>query len=289
MITLHALQAWARTALMQVSDTPALDARVLWRHVSGDSDMQMIVRDRDPVAPERAEHFRACVQRRAVGEPVAHITGCREFWSLPLQVSADTLIPRPDTETLVQCALQHLPAGPVQIMDLGTGSGAIACALASERADAAVLAIDRSPAALAVACRNVDALGLSSQVACLEGDWFDAVPAGLQPQWQGRVQMIVSNPPYIAPEDPHLQQGDVRFEPRVALVAANDGLADLRTIIAAAMPWLAEHGWLLLEHGYDQGEAVRLMLQQQGFVAVASWRDLGGQERVSGGRRHDRV
>lgn len=214
--------------------------------------------------------------RRLNGEPIAHLIGEREFWSLPLKVSPATLIPRPDTEVLVEQALARLPGGPCALLDLGTGTGAIALALKSERPDADVWAVDRMPAAAALARTNSAALGLPIEVR--DGSWF--APLSDAP----RFAMIVSNPPYIDGADPHLHEGDVRFEPRSALVAEEQGLADIRLIVTQAPAHLVPGGWLLLEHGWDQGEAVRQLLLQQGYVQVETVRDYGDNERVTLGR-----
>ncbi|WP_270807836.1 peptide chain release factor N(5)-glutamine methyltransferase [Aeromonas sp. QDB25] len=214
--------------------------------------------------------------RRLNGEPIAHLIGEREFWSLPLKVSPATLIPRPDTEVLVEQALARLPGGPCALLDLGTGTGAIALALKSERPDADVWAVDRMPAAAALARTNSAALGLPIEVR--DGSWF--APLSDAP----RFAMIVSNPPYIDGTDPHLHEGDVRFEPRSALVAEELGLADIRLIVTQAPAHLVPGGWLLLEHGWDQGEAVRQLLLQQGYVQVETVRDYGDNERVTLGR-----
>lgn len=214
--------------------------------------------------------------RRLNGEPIAHLIGEREFWSLPLKVSPATLIPRPDTEVLVEQALARLQDGPCALLDLGTGTGAIALALKSERPDADVWAVDRMPAAAALARTNSAALGLPIEVR--DGSWF--APLSDAP----RFAMIVSNPPYIDGADPHLHEGDVRFEPRSALVAEEQGLADIRLIVTQAPAHLVPGGWLLLEHGWDQGEAVRQLLLQQGYVQVETVRDYGDNERVTLGR-----
>lgn len=214
--------------------------------------------------------------RRLNGEPIAHLIGEREFWSLPLKVSPATLIPRPDTEVLVEQALARLPGGPCALLDLGTGTGAIALALKSERPYADVWAVDRMPAAAALARTNSAALGLPIEVR--DGSWF--APLSDAP----RFAMIVSNPPYIDGTDPHLHEGDVRFEPRSALVAEEQGLADIRLIVTQAPAHLVPGGWLLLEHGWDQGEAVRQLLLQQGYVQVETVRDYGDNERVTLGR-----
>jgi release factor glutamine methyltransferase len=230
------------------------------------------------VAADVATRFEALLQRRIRGEPVAYLLGRRGFWKLDLQVTADTLIPRPDTELLVELALARLPGGrALRAADLGTGSGAIALALASERPQLHVVATDASAAALAVARANAQALRLAN-VAFRLGDWC-APLAG-----EG-FDLIVSNPPYIAAGDPHLDQGDLRFEPAAALASGADGLDAIRRIVHAAPAHLRPGGWLLLEHGWQQGAAVRGLLQATGFVEVATEQDLEARDRVSLGRR----
>ncbi|QNR96814.1 peptide chain release factor N(5)-glutamine methyltransferase [Stenotrophomonas sp. 169] len=222
--------------------------------------------------------FSALVARRAEGEPVAYLTGRRGFWTLDLDVDGATLIPRPETELLVELALARLPLDrPLEVADLGTGSGAIALAVASERPNARVLATDFSEAALAVAARNAQRHALTT-VRFAHGSWL--VP--LQGQ---RFDLIASNPPYIRSDDPHLQQGDLRFEPATALASGEDGLADIRLLVAGAMQHLHAGGWLLLEHGWDQGAAIRLLLQQAGWDAVETVQDLEQRDRVTLGRR----
>lgn len=219
--------------------------------------------------------YRALLQRRLTGEPMAHILGEREFFGLNLKVTPATLIPRPETELLVELALERLPQG-VCMLDLGTGSGAIALAIAHVRPDVEVLAVDASLAALAVAQGNAQRLG-QTNVAFLHSDWFSAL-AGR------RFDLIVSNPPYIAAADEHLARGDVRFEPLSALVSGVDGLDDIRRIVVGACAHIHSEGWLLLEHSYDQAAAVRGLLQAAGYAEVFSMHDLAGIERVSGGR-----
>lgn len=225
--------------------------------------------------------FRTLVARRARGEPLAYITRRREFWSLDLDVSPDVLIPRPETELLVELALQRIASdAAVGVADLGTGSGAIALAIAHERPTARVCATDASVAALAVARGNAARLRLGN-VEFAAGDWFAAVA-------NRRFDVVVSNPPYVAVGERHLAAGDVRYEPRSALVAGADGLDAIRAIVAAAPAHLLAGGWLLLEHGFDQGGAVRGLLERHGFVEVFTALDLEQRERVSGGRDPDR-
>jgi release factor glutamine methyltransferase len=220
--------------------------------------------------------FTALFERRMHGEPIAYLLGEREFYGLNFKVTPATLIPRHDTELLVELALQRIPLqGRCRVLDLGTGSGAIALSIAHARPDAEVKAVDASTAALEVAQLNTQRLGLNN-VRLLRSDWFSALHGE-------RFDIIVSNPPYIADGDAHLSQGDVRFEPRAALVSGADGLDDIRHLIAGAKDRLNDNGWLLLEHGYDQAAQVRELLQQAGFSGIFSARDLAGIERVSGG------
>jgi len=220
--------------------------------------------------------YMALFERRLIGEPVAYLLGEREFYGLNFKVTPATLIPRPDTELIVDLALQRIPQkGRNRVLDLGTGSGAIALSIAHARPDMEVVAVDASREALEVARENAQRLGLNN-VRLLHSDWFSALHGE-------RFDIIVSNPPYIAASDAHLLQGDVRFEPCSALVSGADGLDDIRRITEQAKEHLSVNGWLLLEHGYDQAAQVRALLQQAGFAAVFSARDLAGIERVSGG------
>lgn len=222
--------------------------------------------------------YQALLQRRLNGEPIAYILGEREFFGLNLKTTPATLIPRPDTELLVELALARLSHPGVRVLDMGTGSGAIALAIAHQRPDAEVWACDASTPALAVARDNAQRLGLAN-VHFIASDWFFALNGQ-------RFDLIVSNPPYIAADDHHLAQGDVRFEPLSALASGSDGLDDIRHIVAHAGFHLENNGWLLLEHGYDQAGRVRELLQRYGFAKVFSARDLSGIERCSGGQRH---
>ncbi|KAF1686441.1 protein-(glutamine-N5) methyltransferase, release factor-specific [Pseudoxanthomonas broegbernensis] len=254
------------------------DAEPLLVHALGRDRAWLFAHATDPVATAAATAFQALVERRAGGEPVAYLTGRRGFWTLDLEVSPDTLIPRPETELLVELALERLdPQAPARIADLGTGSGAIALAIASERPLAAVVATDASKAALAVAVRNARAHGLEN-VWFRRGDWFAALGGE-------RFDMIVSNPPYIAQGDPHLAQGDLRHEPAGALASGTDGLEAIGVIAASAPGHLVPGGWLLLEHGLEQGPAVRGLLAQAGLADVETRRDLERRERATLGRK----
>jgi release factor glutamine methyltransferase len=258
-------------------ESASLDAEVLLAHVLGRDRAHLHAWPDKQLEPVQCEQFERLIRRRAAGEPVAHLTGEREFWSLPLEVTADTLIPRPDTERLVELALERLPPGaPCRIADLGTGAGAIALALASERPDCRIIATDRSHAALAVAERNARHLALSN-VEFLHGDWCQAL-GGRQ------FHLIAANPPYVCADDPHLGRGDVRFEPPEALVSGSDGLDAIRRIAACALDHLEPGGWLLVEHGFEQGAAAREILRRTGFDQVEVFADAAGHDRVCAGR-----
>lgn len=253
-----------------------LEARVLAAFAWGVNPAWLVAHDTDALTEAQAAQFASLLARRLSGEPVAYLTGIREFYGRGFQVSPAVLIPRPETELLVEQALALMPeTQPVKVLDLGTGSGCIAITLALERPRAQVAAIDRSRAALSIARRNADRLG--ARVEFVESDWFAAVDAR-------RFDLIVSNPPYVAAGDPHLARGDVRFEPVGALASGADGLHDLRRLVTAAGAHLTHGGTLLMEHGYDQAEAVQALLREAGFRDIESWRDLGGVLRVSGGR-----
>lgn len=281
-VTLDALLAEAAASLVAAGSPSArLDAEVLLCHVLGVERTWLYTwgdRDADGEATGR---FRALLARRMAGEPVAYLTGEREFWGLTLATDPSTLIPRPDTETLVEAALALATTPGGRLLDLGTGSGAIALAFASERPGWCVLGLDIRPEAVALARQNAARHALENAVFG-ESDWFAAL-AGQDED--ARFDLVVSNPPYIAADDPHLAEGDVRFEPRSALVAGGEGLADLRHLAGAAREHLLPGGWLLLEHGFRQAEAVREALLAAGYAEVASRRDLAGHERISLGRR----
>jgi release factor glutamine methyltransferase len=265
------------SALQTNAPLDALENRILICHGLGLSRIQLITQSDRIITDEEATRLSALFARRIAGEPIAYIVGEREFFGLPLRVSPAVLIPRPDTELLVELALSRLPANG-HVLDMGTGSGAIAIAVAHTRHDANVTALDVSTEALAVAQHNA-ARHLAERPATftlLHSNWYDAVA-------QRTFDMIVSNPPYIVAGDHHLSEGDLRFEPVDALTDHADGLSAYRTIVSGASQHLRAQGWLLMEHGYDQAHAVRDLLEQHGFIGVESWKDLAGIERVSGG------
>ncbi|WP_447879171.1 peptide chain release factor N(5)-glutamine methyltransferase [Serratia fonticola] len=272
-------QTWLNTATLRLthSDSAKRDAEILLGFVTGRARTYLLAFGETPLTAEQTEQLTVLLARRERGEPVAYLVGEREFWSLPLSVSPATLIPRPDTECLVELALERLPAAPSAILDLGTGTGAIALALASERPDCQLTGIDLQPEAVALAQHNAQKLAINN-ARFLQGSWFTPV-AGQ------KFALIASNPPYIDEADPHLGQGDVRFEPCSALVAAEQGLADLAAIVQQAADYLEPQGWLLLEHGWQQGENVRALLNAAGFIAVATHRDYGGNDRVTLGQK----
>jgi release factor glutamine methyltransferase len=257
-------------------DESAREAELLLGHALCKDRAWLYAHADDALDADGALRFHALLVRRAAGEPIAYIVGRREFWSLDLHVNPDVLIPRPETELLVEMALQRIQQNiQVNIADLGAGSGAIALAIARERPQARVLATDVSMAALAVARENAGRLG-AENVEFAQGDWCAALGGR-------RFDLLVSNPPYIAHADAHLQRGDLRFEPRAALASGADGLDAIRSITATALEHLHPRGWLLFDHGHDQGRAVRDLLAQSGFVDIFTAVDLEQRERVSGG------
>lgn len=261
---------WARAHIA------AVDARVLLRHVLQCPAARLAAYPEAPLESAQWREYRGLVERREAGVPVAYLTGEREFYGHSFFVTPAVLIPRPDTELLVELALAHFGDKPrARVLDLGTGSGALAVSLALELPEPDVTAVDRSREALLVAMANAARLGAS--VSFVLGDWFSALGGD-------RYQLIVANPPYVASADPHLDEGDVRFEPATALAAGPEGLDDLATIAAGAPRHLDDGGWLFMEHGYDQAAAVRGLLTDAGFASIASWKDLAGIERVSGGQ-----
>jgi release factor glutamine methyltransferase len=286
-----------RRALVQASLAP-IDAQALLAHVLGRDRAWLIAHATEPLRAEDVETFFRLAKRRREGEPVAYLVGAREFFGLALAVDRSVLIPRPETEALVECALHRLPRRAVRVLDLGTGSGAIALALARERPDAEIVATDLSKEALAIARSNAERLALRN-VQFLHADWYEpstdpkivgaeAVASKEDPRRSFLLlqpfDMIVSNPPYVARGDPHLREGDVRHEPLSALVSGVDGLAALRVIVAGAPRRLSAEGVLVVEHGYDQADDVRKLLEQARFVGIESLRDLAGIQRVAAGR-----
>ena len=267
--------------LESISDSARLDIELILCHILQKNRTWLFTWPDKTLTAEQENVFNDFFVRRKNGEPVAHIIGQREFWSLPLLVNNSTLIPRPDTELLVELTLELFAQDELKnqrhCLDLGTGTGAIVLALASEKSHWQCMGVDQSADAVALAEQNRKHLGFEN-VRIVQSNWFAQIPAQL-------FDVIVSNPPYIDPQDPHLEQGDVRFEPRSALIADNHGLADIELIIRESKNYLSTDGWLLLEHGYDQGEAVRKLFAQNGFEQVETRRDLGGNERVSLGRK----
>jgi release factor glutamine methyltransferase len=267
--------------LLWVSDTPRLDVEVILAHVLKKDRTYLFTWPEKILDESQANLFASLFALRMSGQPIAHIIGVREFWSLELAVNNSTLIPRPDTELLVETALNLFgdddAQTPRRLLDLGTGSGAIALVLAHEKKSWCCVAVDKEIAAVELAERNRLHFTLSNVKVQLS-DWFSTLQNELP------FDVIVSNPPYIDCADPHLIQGDVRFEPRSALVAANNGLADLALIITEADKYLVRGGWLLVEHGYEQGAAVRELFQQNRFNEIKTLCDLGGNERVTLGK-----
>lgn len=273
---MSSIESLLRAATLPESPSARLDAEWLLAAALGKPTSYLRTWPEREVPADCEARFVADLARRRLGEPIAYILGRQGFWCLDLEVAPHTLIPRPDTELLVETALRLLPATPIDVLDLGTGTGAIALALAHDRPNWSVTGVDRIPEAVTLAARNAARLQLAN-ARFLESQWFSAL--GGQ-----RYAMIVSNPPYVRACDPHLRQGDLRFEPGSALVAGEDGLADIRQIVSSAPDHLSLGGWLLLEHGYDQADDVRRLLAARGFADVDSCKDLGGHERVSLGR-----
>lgn len=258
-------------ALLKLSLIDPLEAQVLLAHALKCTRVQLVIRSKDELSPQQVTDVSALFMRRMEGEPIAYLTGEREFYGLRFEITPDVLIPRHETELLVELGMAKLPKGG-SILDLGTGSGAIAVSLAHARRDAQVTASDISPDALSLARRNAAAHAVALQF--VQSNWFEQI--------EGKFDLIISNPPYIAASDPHLMQGDLRFEPRAALTDEANGMMHISTIVDGAVRHLKPGGWLLVEHGYDQSAAIRALLQKSGWQQVQSWKDLAGIERVSG-------
>ncbi len=266
----------ATQQLTATSDSARLDAEVLLAYVLGRSRTYLYTWPEKAVENDQHAQFAELVRARQSGQPIAYLTGQQEFWSLPLHTAPDTLIPRADTELLVETALQLAVADRARVLDLGTGTGAIALALASEKPGWAITAVDKMQGALTLATRNSEALQLPIQV--LQSDWFSALSR------EPGFDIIVSNPPYIAADDPHLAQGDVRFEPASALTAGDDGLGDIRLIVDQARDYLTPGGWLMVEHGWQQASDVQALFAAAGYTGVRTEKDLAGHERMTLGQ-----
>ncbi|MGE5319558.1 MAG: peptide chain release factor N(5)-glutamine methyltransferase [Hyphomicrobiaceae bacterium] len=253
-----------------------LEARVLAAFAWGVSPAWLIAHDNEAPDRTRSTAFAALLEQRLAGKPVAYLTGVREFYGRPFRITSDVLIPRPETELLVEQALLHLPAGrPLRVLDLGTGSGCVAVTIALERPHAIIMAVDRSSSALALAQHNANALNAS--VRFLQSDWFAALGGEL-------FDLIVGNPPYVAATDPHLSRGDLRFEPISALASGGDGFHDLRRIIQNAPAHLVPGGWLWLEHGFEQGNLSQRLMREAGMLEIQTLPDAAGLPRISGGK-----
>ncbi len=254
-----------------------VDARMLLQHVLNVDQAFLLTYPDQVLAPPQIEDFSRLVKRRIDGLPIAYLTGERAFYDLTFKVTEAVLIPRPETELLVELALERIPVGqPLRVLDLGTGSGAIAITLAKHRPQAQVVAVDVSADALAVSQWNAKNLQVDN-LSWVMGSWFDELSTQ-------KFDLIISNPPYVAENDPHLRQGDLRFEPQIALSAGDSGMVCIRHIIEAAPKYLVNGGWLLLEHGYDQADECRQLLQRVDFSNICSYPDLAGIMRVSGGQ-----
>lgn len=262
--------------LASSSDSAKLDAQVLLLNILQKPRSYLFTWPEKQLTDEQSQAFERACERRLNGEPVSHITGCREFWSLQLEVNPTTLIPRPDTETLVELALSCNVPNDAKVLDLGTGTGAIALALGSEMPTWDIIAVDRIDDAVALAKRNQKRLAINN-VCVKQSNWFSALN-------NKKFDLIVTNPPYIEYNDKHLHQGDVRFEPLSALVADDAGLADIKQIITQSRDYLHSNGYLLIEHGFEQSAAVRHIFNQMAFINVSTVKDLGNNDRVTFGQ-----
>jgi release factor glutamine methyltransferase len=258
------------------TDTAPLDAELLMSSVLACDRSYLFAWPEKLLTSSQENNFEQLIRRRARGEPVAYLIGKKEFWSMMLEVNASTLIPRPETELLVEIALQKLPDTSRRIIDLGTGTGAIALALAKERPQWHITACDRTPEIVELAKRNAESLSLLN-VTCVLSNWFDSIT-------QQNFDLVISNPPYIDSSDQHLSQGDLRFEPHTALVADKGGLADIEKISRQAMLFLNKNGWLMLEHGFAQAQQVRNLFKMLDYAEIETICDLASHERVTIGR-----
>ncbi|CAM2950510.1 peptide chain release factor N(5)-glutamine methyltransferase [Pseudoalteromonas distincta] len=271
--TLEQAIAAGANLLAPSSESAKLDAQVLLLHILQKPHSYLFTWPEHELNAEQQQQFDNFCQRRLNGEPVAHITGQREFWSLSLEVNATTLIPRPDTETLVEQALEVAVPATARVLDLGTGTGAIALALGSEMPNWQIIAVDRVSDAVALATRNQQRLAINN-VRVKQSNWFSELHGE-------KFNLIVTNPPYIESSDIHLNQGDVRFEPLSALVADDCGMSDIKQIITQSRDYLLSSGYLLIEHGFEQGEAVRHFLKKMAFINIKTVKDLGNNDRVT--------
>jgi release factor glutamine methyltransferase len=274
--------AFAQNTLGASAESTALETEILLAYCLQCSRAHLRTWPEKLIPKEQFECYEKLLQRRSKGEPIAYITETREFWGLPLRVTNETLIPRPETEQLVELAIEQIPTDQAwSIADLGTGCGAIGLAIGKERPNCQIMATDISASAIEIAKQNAQQLNITN-VSFNQGDWFEAC-AGQ------RFDVIVSNPPYVAAGDPHLQQGDLRFEPIIALKANDDGIAELKTIIETSILYLAPGGWLFVEHGYDQGEAVGELFNNSGFDQVTCHADFASRDRITLGQLHMRT
>ncbi len=276
--TINQLIHWAVKELGQSSETAKLDAKILFRHISGYSDIDLILNADHQVSDQTAKAYREIIRQRQQGTPVAYLSGKKEFWSLTLKVTPDTLIPRPETELLVETALKLIPKNSdFDVVDLATGSGAIACAIASERPNSNIIATDISAWCLKVAKENALTHNLKNIVFC-QSDWFEKLQ-------DMKFDLIVSNPPYVADNDRHLYRGDTNYEPKSALVSGSDGLTSLKLITAQAARHLKPNGWLIVEHGYDQYQSVRDLFAVAKYSSIQSFTDLNQHHRIMQGQK----
>lgn len=269
---------WLKHAslILSESESPKRDAEILLSFVTRKTRTFIMAFSETELTSDEVTALDEQLDRRKAGEPIAYITGEKEFWSLKFNVSDCTLIPRPDTEKLVELGLEYLPKIPCEVLDLGTGTGAIAIAMATERQDCLFTAVEKNREALILAQQNATQIGVNN-VYFLQGDWY-------KPLKTRKFSMITANPPYIDATDIHLSQGDVRYEPRSALVSEDDGLADIKVIVKGATKHLIQYGWLLIEHGWKQGPAVQTIFKQHGFQLVETFTDYSGNDRVTLGR-----